>query len=160
MREIKEYAYPYQENNSELMVSILNSQSITTESYTERSENCHIAKGVEESRAVQKFIKWIEETTDTTLEDIWGVWYRDGGGIKWHTHSSEDDINYSFVYYIQVPDGSSSLNFSKDPAKAKEEEPLTIPINQGICIVWDKDLPHCVPPSNHLGRCVISGNLK
>ena len=158
MSEIKEYEYPYQEENSELMVAILNSTAPVPDSYLERSENCHVAKGIEESQAVRKFVKWIEETTDTKLTTIWGVWYRDGGAIKWHTHNSEEDINYSFVYYIQVPDGSSSLNFSKDPAK--EEEPLMIPINQGVCIVWDKDLPHRVPPSNHKGRCVISGNLK
>ena len=38
------------------------------------------------------------------LENLWGVWYRDGGGIKWHAHNSEEDIKYSFVYYIKVPE--------------------------------------------------------
>lgn len=157
MGEIKEYEYPYQEDNSELMVSILNSTAPVPDSYHERSENCHIAKGIESSRAVQKFINWIEKTTDTNLESIWGVWYRDGGGIKWHSHNSEEDIKYSFVYYINVPEGSSSLHFSKDPEK---EKATILPINQGVCVVWDNDLPHCVPPSNHKSRCVISGNLK
>ena len=156
MREIKEYEYPYQEDNSELKVAILNSYPTTTESYIERSDNCHIATGVESSQSVQKFINWIEETTDTKLETIWGVWYHDGGGIKWHSHNSEDDIKYSFVYYIQVPEGSSSLHFSKDPEK---EKATILPIEQGICVVWDSDFPHCVPPSNHKGRCVLSGNL-
>ena len=67
------------------------------------------------------------------------------------------DIRYSFVYYLQVPESSSSLHFSKDP---ETEEATILPINQGVCVVWDRGLPHCVPPSNHLGRCVISGNLK
>ena len=156
MREIKEYQYPYQEENSELMTAVLNSTDPVPDSYLENSENCHIVKGVESSQAVQKFIKWVEETTDSTLKNLWGVWYRDGGGIKWHAHS-EKDINYSFVYYIKVPENSSSIHFSKDPT---EEDSLIIPIEQGICIVWDKDLPHCVPPSNHKGRCVLSGNLK
>ena len=154
MREIKEYAYPYQENNSELMVAILNATAPVPESYTERSENCHIAKGIESSLAVQRFIKWIEETTDTTLEDIWGVWYQDGGGIKWHTHVG--NFRYSFVYYIQVPENSSSIIFAEDPMKGEQ---TTMYANQGICMIWDSDLPHCVPPSNHKGRCVISGNL-
>ena len=91
------------------------------------------------------------------MENLWGVWYRDGGGIKWHAHNSEEDIKYSFVYYIKVPENSSSIHFSKDPAK---EDSLIIPIEQGVCVVWDKDLPHCVPPSNHKGRCVLSGNLR
>ena len=51
MREIKEYAYPYQEDNSEMMTAILNSTAPVPDSYLERSENCHISKGVEESRA-------------------------------------------------------------------------------------------------------------
>jgi len=154
MREIKEYEYPYQEDNSELKVAILNSQPTTTESYIERSDNCHIATGVESSQAVQKFINWIEKTTDTKLESIWGVWYRDGGGIKWHTHKG--DFRYSFAYYIQVPEGSSSLHFSEDPETI---EPTFFYANQGICVIWDSDFPHCVPPSNHKGRCVLSGNL-
>ena len=101
MREIKEYEYPYQEDNSELKVAILNSQPTTTESYIERSDNCHIATGVESSQAVQKFINWIEETTDTKLETIWGVWYRDGGGIKWHTHKGNFRYSFASTYRSQ-----------------------------------------------------------
>ena len=155
MREIKEYAYPYQENNSELMEAILNATAPIAESYAERSENCHIAKGIESSLAVQRFIKWIEETTDTKLEDIWGVWYRDDGGIKWHTHKG--DFRYSFVYYIKVPEGSSSIYFSEDP---ETTEPTFFYPNQGICMVWDSNFPHSVPPGKHKGRCVLSGNLR
>ena len=154
MREIKEYAYPYQEDNTELMGAILNVTSPVAESYAERSENCHIVKGIESSLAVQRFIKWIEETTDTILEDIWGVWYYDVGDIKWHSHGGE--FRYSFVYYIQVPENSSSIIFAEDPMKGKQ---TTMYPNQGICMIWDNDLPHCVPPSNHNGRCVLSGNL-
>ena len=130
---------------------------IEPNSYLERSEHCHIAKWYSYPQKIRKFIEWIEETTDCKLENLWGVWYRDGGGIKWHAHNSEEDIKYSFVYYIKVPENSSSIHFSKDPAK---EDSLIIPIEQGVCVVWDKDLPHCVPPSNHKGRCVLSGNLR
>tara|TARA_Y100000996_G_scaffold124400_1_gene93783 strand:+ start:226 stop:699 length:474 start_codon:yes stop_codon:yes gene_type:complete len=156
MREIKEYEYPHQEDHSELEVEILNATASVPDSYLERSELCHIARWNNYPPKIRKFIKWIEETTDATLENLWGVWYRDGGGIKWHAHNSEEDIKYSFVYYIKVPENSSSIHFSKDPT---EEDSLIIPIEQGICVVWDKDLPHCVPPSNHKGRCVLSGNL-
>ena len=154
MREIKEYEYPYQEDNSQLMVAILNSTAPIPESYEERSENCHIAQQIQSSQAVQKFVNWIEETTDTKLKDIWGVWYQDGGGIKWHSHVG--DFRYSFVYYIQVPDTSSSIIFSEDPEKGEQ---TTMYPNQGICMIWDNDFPHCVPPNNHKGRCVLSGNL-
>ena len=157
MREIKEYEYPFQKDNTELEVEILNATAPVPDSYLERSENCHIAQWYSYPQKIRKFIEWIEETTDSKLESLWGVWYRDGGGIKWHAHNSEEDIKYSFVYYIKVPENSSSIHFSKDPAK---EDSLIIPIEQGVCVVWDKDLPHCVPPSNHKGRCVLSGNLK
>ena len=155
MREIKEYAYPYQEDNTELMEAILNATDPIPESYTERSENCHIAKWYSYPQKIRKFTEWIEETTDCKLENLWGVWYRDGGGIKWHTHKG--DFRYSFVYYIQVPEGSSSIYFSEDP---ETTEPTFFYANQGICVVWDSDFPHCVPPSNHEGRCVLSGNLR
>tara|TARA_B100001287_G_scaffold260880_1_gene249370 strand:+ start:78 stop:545 length:468 start_codon:yes stop_codon:yes gene_type:complete len=155
MREIKEYEYPHQKDKNELMSVILNSTSPIPESYKERSENCHIAEEIESSPVVQKFINWIEETTNTKLKDIWGVWYNDGGGIKWHTHKG--DFRYSFAYYIQVPEGSSSIYFSEDP---ETTEPTFFYANQGICVVWDSDFPHCVPPSNHEGRCVLSGNLR
>jgi len=154
MREIKEYAYPYQEDNGELMVTILNSTAPIPESYEERSENCHIAQQIQSSQAVQKFVNWLEEITDTKLKDIWGVWYKDGGGIKWHSHVG--DFRYSFVYYIQVPEKSSSIIFSEDPETSDQ---TTMYPNQGICMIWDNDFPHCVPPSNHKGRCVLSGNL-
>ena len=157
MNEVKEYEYPYQEDHSELEVEILNATAPVPDSYLERSEHCHIAKWYSYPQKIRKFIEWIEETTDCKLENLWGVWYRDGGGIKWHAHNSEEDIKYSFVYYIKVPENSSSIHFSKDPAK---EDSLIIPIEQGVCVVWDKDLPHCVPPSNHKGRCVLSGNLR
>ena len=157
MKEIKEYEYPFQKDNTELEVEILNATAPVPDSYLERSEHCHIAQWYSYPQKIRKFIEWIEETTDCKLENLWGVWYRDGGGIKWHAHNSEEDIKYSFVYYIKVPKNSSSIHFSKDPAK---EDSLIIPIEQGVCVVWDKDLPHCVPPSNHKGRCVLSGNLK
>tara|TARA_B100000925_G_scaffold90965_1_gene65952 strand:- start:459 stop:932 length:474 start_codon:yes stop_codon:yes gene_type:complete len=156
MREIKEYSYPYQEDKDELEVEILNATAPVPDTYLERSEHCHIAKWHSYPQKIRKFIEWIEEITESKLGNLWGVWYRDGGGIKWHAHDSEEDIKYSFVYYIKVPKNSSSIHFSKDPAK---EDSLVIPIKQGVCVVWDNDLPHCVPPSNHNGRCVLSGNL-
>tara|TARA_B000000532_G_scaffold181168_1_gene147516 strand:+ start:44 stop:511 length:468 start_codon:yes stop_codon:yes gene_type:complete len=154
MREIKEYEYPFQKDNTELEVEILNSTAPVPDSYLERSEHCHIAKWFSYPQKIRKFIKWIEETTDSKVKDLWGVWYRDDGGIKWHTHKG--DFRYSFVYYIKVPEGSSSIYFSEDPETA---EPTFFYPNQGICMVWDSNFPHSVPPGNHKGRCVLSGNL-
>ena len=155
MNEVKEYEYPYQEDHSELEVEILNATAPVPDSYLERSEHCHIAKWYSYPQKIRKFIEWIEETTDCKLENLWGVWYRDDGGIKWHTHKG--DFRYSFVYYIKVPEGSSSIYFSEDP---ETTEPTFFDPNQGVCVVWDSDFPHSVPPGKHKGRCVLSGNLK
>ena len=155
MREIKEYEYPFQKDNSELEVEILNATAPVPDSYLERSQHCHIAQWYSYPQKIIKFINWIEETTDTKVKDLWGVWYRDDGGIKWHTHKG--DFRYSFVYYIKVPEGSSSIYFSEDP---ETTEPTFFYPNQGICMVWDSDFPHSVPPGKHKGRCVLSGNLR
>ena len=155
MKEIKEYEYPFQKDNTELEVEILNATAPVPDSYLERSEHCHIAKWYSYPQKIRKFINWIEETTDAKVEDLWGVWYRDDGGIKWHTHKG--DFRYSFVYYIKVPEGSSSIYFSEDP---ETTEPTFFYPNQGICMVWDSNFPHSVPPGKHKGRCVLSGNLR
>ena len=155
MREIKEYEYPFQKDNSELEVEILNATAPVPDSYLERSEHCHIAQWYSYPQKIIKFINWIEETTDAKVKDLWGVWYRDDGGIKWHTHKG--DYRYSFVYYIKAPEGSSSIYFSEDPETV---EPTFFYPSQGICVVWDSDFPHSVPPGKHKGRCVLSGNLK
>ena len=155
MKEIKEYEYPFQKDNTELEVEILNATAPVPDSYLERSEHCHIAQWYSYPQKIIKFINWIEETTDTKVKDLWGVWYRDDGGIKWHTHKG--DYRYSFVYYIKAPEGSSSIYFSEDPETV---EPTFFYPSQGICVVWDSDFPHSVPPGKHKGRCVLSGNLK
>ena len=155
MKEIKEYEYPFQKDNTELEVEILNATAPVPDSYLERSEHCHIAQWYSYPQKIIKFINWIEETTDTKVKDLWGVWYRDDGGIKWHTHKG--DFRYSFVYYIKVPEGSSSIYFSEDP---ETTEPTFFYPNQGICMVWDSNFPHSVPPGKHKGRCVLSGNLR
>lgn len=156
IEEIGVYKYPFQDDNDELEEEILNPTSPIPDSYLMYSENCHLAKWHPIPQKTTKFIEWIEETTNSKVANIWGVWYHDGGGIRWHTHSAEDNIKYSFVYYVKVPEGSSSLCFSLDPSKSED---ILLPVEQGLCAVWSNHLPHCVPPSNHKGRCVLSGNL-
>ena len=157
MNEVKEYEYPYQEDHSELEVEILNATAPVPDSYLERSEHCHIAKWYSYPQKIRKFIEWIEDTTDCKLVNLWGVWYRDGGGIKWHAHASEE-IKYSFVYYIKVPENSSSICFARDPNDS--DTWTSVPVEKGHCLVWEKELPHSVAPSYHAGRCVLSGNLR
>tara|TARA_B100000035_G_scaffold215824_1_gene184931 strand:+ start:403 stop:888 length:486 start_codon:yes stop_codon:yes gene_type:complete len=157
MKEIKVYQYPHQKDNIELETEIFNSIDLGLDVYPESIDRCHMARWSQPPQVIQRFVDWLEETTDSELESIWGVWYLDGGGIEWHSHASEDNIRYSFSYYIKVPEDSSSLYFSEDPSK---DEDTILPVEQGICAVWDNDLPHCVPPSNHEGRCVLAGNLK
>ena len=159
MASIREYDYKYKEDNVELEALVSNeSTAPVPDSYHELTEHCHIILWNQYPQKIKKFIEWIEETTEAEVENIWGVLYNDGGGVKWHAHNSEKDIKYSFVYYIKVPPNSSAIYFAKDPSK--EETWMEYPIVEGHCLVWDKELPHSVPPNNHSGRCVISGNLK
>ena len=76
---------------------------------------------------------------------------------KWHAHASEE-IKYSFVYYIKVPENSSSICFARDPNDS--DTWTSVPVEKGHCLVWEKELPHSVAPSDHAGRCVLSGNLR
>ena len=164
MSEIREYDYPHKEDNPKLLELIKNtSGKYIPESNRERGDNCHITEDWIEDyfhkhSEVNNFVKWLEVTTEQKVENSGGVLYYDNGGIKWHSHHPNDDVSHSFVYYVNVPNNSSSTRFSKDPSK--EGNDVDVPIIEGHCLVWDHNLPHCVPPSNHNGRCVISGNLK
>ena len=64
----------------------------------------------------------------------------------------------SFVYYIKVPENSSSICFARDPNDS--DTWTSVPVEKGHCLVWEKELPHSVAPSDHAGRCVLSGNLR
>ena len=165
MGAVKEYKYPdYDFYNRRLIELIANTAGDDiAESNRERGENCHITEDWDpmflyDHQEVGDFVNWLEETTEKKLLNIWGVLYYDNGGIKWHSHHSEKDVTHSFVYYVNVPPNSSSIFFSRDPSNGSSA--VSIDPQAGHCLVWESDLPHCVPPSNHSGRCVISGNLK
>ena len=163
MSEIREYDYPHKEDNLKLLELVKNaSGEDIPETNRERGENCHITEDWDVDSFVEpdisKFVKWIEEVTDSVLWNIWGVLYYNEGEINWHNHQATMGITHSFAYYVNVPDKSSSIWFSRDPTR--EYMCMEYPITQGHCLVWEHDILHCVPPSEHNGRCVLSGNLK
>ena len=163
MGAIREFDYPHKEDNLKLLEIVKNaSGEDVPEDNKERGENCHITEDwdVESSMEpeISRFVNWIEEVTESELWNLWGVFYYDKGGIQWHSHQAKSGITYSFAYYVNVPDNSSAICFAKDPNK--EETCMEYPVTQGHCLVWEHDVPHCVPPSEHNGRCVLSGNLK
>ena len=150
-----EYTYPHHGEDKESLFSIV-ADAIGDELpqyILDESPGCHVTNWniIAEHLEVQKFIKWLEETTNAELYNIWGLLYGDQGSVKWHSHKSEFPA-YSFVYYINVPENSGPLMFP-------ETKEIILP-TEGNCVVFDPNLSHGVPPSNHSGRCALSGNLK
>ncbi len=152
---MEQYTYPHHAEDKEKLFGIVaDDAGDNLPEYICRdvSPCCHVTNFdiIAEKFEVQKFIKWLEETTNAKLYNIWGIIYGDQGGVKFHTHKSEPAV-YSFVYYINVPENSSPLMFPE----TKE----IVPAEEGGCVVFDPNLWHGVPPSNHSGRCILSGNL-
>lgn len=91
---------------------------------------------------------------DTAEIEIWGAVYNKGHFAKKHGHADPDDPEkrvVSFVYFVKCPEGSSPLVFS-DINKAYLPQ-------EGLCIHWDEDEEHEVPPNKCDGRIIVAGNF-
>ena len=112
--------------------------------------------------------------------ECWGVSYTEGESIDWHCHGKpQGHSDYSFCYYTNVPEGSSSLLFKdvhwdmkgsnwkvvddyyKDLQNGFPDYPIyheCIPKN-GKLIIWDAEVMHAVPPNTPEGRAALIGNI-
>ncbi len=80
------------------------------------------------------------------LVHCWSVLYNEGDGVEKHNHYP---YALSFVYYVNVPDGSSPLIIDDELVNVKE----------GEVIFFLGSTYHSVP-SNHInGRCALVGNV-
>ena len=80
------------------------------------------------------------------IVDYWGVHYSKGEGAVAHNHFP---YTFSFAYYINTPDGCSSLDM--------EEE--SFDVQEGELIIWLSNMFHEVKPSDVDDRVMISGNI-
>lgn len=87
---------------------------------------------------------------DMIAYDCWGAIYKDGDYTIMHNHWPH---LWSFVYYVNCPEGSAPLNFDK------AEKPLRVMPKTGMMVMFPGWVNHSVPA--HIGddRIVIAGNL-
>ena len=82
------------------------------------------------------------------LNNIWGQWYRKGDFQVAHTHYP---FQWSFVYYVNTPKGSSPLVFTTSKKK--------VAAKAGNMVIFPSWVRHQVPPNKCEGRSVIAGNF-
>lgn len=80
--------------------------------------------------------------------DIWGAIYNKGDYADQHNHGN---ASISFVYYVNAVEGSSPLIFSDSNEIYKPES--------GLCIAWNGNETHEVPPNKCDNRIIIAGNF-
>jgi len=156
---IKEYFYPsYRKNNPIFESIILKEKKI-------EFARCHaqMTQRNIRSRELRDLILWIVNITyDNMVKPYeyissaynlqchinWGLICDQGDGLEEHRHTP---AQFSFVYYIKCPKGSSPLVFTTSGHEVKPEP--------GKLVVFDSGLLHKVPPNNCNGRYSFVGNL-
>ena len=115
----------------------------------------HISEGtgkrtafnIHRKKELRDFGKWVREIfPDHKIAISWGVVYNEGEGARKHSH---EPYPMTFVYYVNLPEGSSPLIV----------ENKTINVSSGELVVFSGNKYHEVPPSTVDGRCVIAGNF-
>ena len=138
-------------------------QYIKTHSDREHAANLTIRKTKEWQTFTEDYLtisnwvkKVIPEITDNNdilhLTELWGVVYEKRESIGRHNHYPN---RWSFVYYVNVPEGSAPLIICGDRG---EDELRTIP-TAGECILFPAWINHYVPENNCEGRCAVVGNF-
>ena len=106
---------------------------------------------------VKTMVDWVQRIIDDQFDppehdfktvETWAVTYKEGEDIEWHNHGISC---YSFVYYVNVPEGSSPLLF-QNPEGIIDPKP-------GKVVIFESRMKHKVPPNKCNGRCAISGNI-
>tara|TARA_B100001996_G_C18307768_1_gene457307 strand:+ start:28 stop:576 length:549 start_codon:yes stop_codon:yes gene_type:complete len=82
------------------------------------------------------------------LNNIWGQWYRKGDFQISHVHYPNQ---WSFVYYVNTPRGSSPLVFTNSKKK--------VAAKAGNMVIFPSWVRHQVPPNKCEGRSVVGGNF-
>ena len=83
------------------------------------------------------------------LYEAWYAWYNEGDSTRCHDHKF---VPWSFVYFIQSPEGSSSLYF---PTSNRSIKP-----DNGRVVIFPGNVEHYVPTNKCNDRIVLAGNIK
>ena len=148
---IEEYFYPLAKDYNPVFEFIIKESTAAGTSpkgcFAKMSEwNIH-----HKHQSINKLIDWILTMTYShfiqPFEDItnvypikcsetWGMSYDEGHYLKPHRH---DPTQFSFVYYVNAPEGSSPLVFPSSGHEIKAEA--------GKVTIFESRLLHSVPPN-------------
>lgn len=116
------------------------------------STNLHVSKHTGFHTYPKIFLKlseWVVNTTKFDIkvknQELWGAIYDEGDYAEPHDHKPWD---YSFVYYVNAPEGSSPIIF----------EDCEIEPSSGMCLVFPAHMKHGVKPNQCKSRIVLAGN--
>ena len=108
---------------------------------------------------IMKIYDWIMDLLSETYDNFpvnmfelyesWFAWYNEGDGTRIHDHRY---CPFSFVYFINAPDESSSLYLATSNIEFKPEP--------GRVIIFPGNVEHYVPTNKSNGRIVLAGNIK
>lgn len=88
------------------------------------------------------------KSNDFKIVDLWGQLYNVGDYQIPHQHHPND---FSFVYYVNTPEGSSPLYF--------DDTKQTITPKEGMMVLFESWIRHSVPENQCEGRTIIAGNI-
>ena len=90
----------------------------------------------------------VRQDDPLSLDNLWGQWYRKGDYQIAHTHYPNQ---WSFVYFVNTPRGSSPLVFSRSKKK--------VAAKAGNMVIFPSWVRHQVPPNKCEERSVVAGNF-
>ena len=156
-----EWSYPFSNISNPILHTLIEDNKHRIEGPTRKY---YITYFKEEPSEVKSLLDWTLNKIITDVVDIplvcsesWGVIYDDGDYINSHTHKQGDLVDcstpnyFSFVYYVNVPEGSSPLIF---PTSGHKLYPKS-----GNMVVFESRLRHEIPPNGGKNRSVIVGNF-
>jgi hypothetical protein len=96
-----------------------------------------------------KRIADIEKECIFNLKNYWFQQYKEGDYHEWHIH---DNVVFSNVYYVDLPNGSSMTSF-----KMGGEE-FEVPVKEGQILTFPSCFSHCSKPNKVGTKTVVSFN--
>ena len=156
-------SYPYSKDNSKIFKIVKSNIDTRFETGGGRRTYWDLhQKGIKE---IDKLLSWLKSQFDRVSNDFilpqnrvggirydfkvhscWGVIYEKTEGVEMHNHFP---YAFSFVYYVNVPQGSAPLTLVESEIKPKA----------GQLIIFPSILPHGVFSNESSGRCCLSGNI-
>jgi hypothetical protein len=98
------------------------------------------------------------------LNDIWTLTLANGQSVGYHSHKSNKHLHpteyYSIAYYPNAPEGSADLQFNITACNTIETL-ISIPVEEGLLIIFNSFVPHMTNRHNNLNenRIVVSANF-